>query len=405
MVKINFIKPSVSQQGGGSKKKAAVPVMPVAIIVLVGLLGYGVYYMMSTDMLSGLLAGFSESSNEESRFTRAAEIGKTDSDDNPQTGAEVKSVDNSEDSKDVAVDTKAAVKLEEQPVAQAMPVSQPPPSAAVPEPAPAPISKPTAAVPVSEPPAALASAPKAQAHSPKPSSLVRTHMIEDVVRELGNESRAVKKFDAAYEDMSAVEKINYEVLFSRNAFELITRSVPPDVKLRTIEIEDFRTVYTSGVSPSREMVEELFSAFRRERGELLPKPLSHIKDGIGGSGFQFVITAKPRFGLELDDPFQALDHLGFKESLTVNLRNFSRIAAGNNFKLKAAPSQTSVDRAGSYRRVVYKAEGESTYRDFHKFVLALYDEKVPCAFKKIKLTAKNGDVVSVSAEILFTVKE
>jgi len=229
-------------------------------------------------------------------------------------------------------------------------------------------------------------------------------MIENVVRELGNESRAVKKFDAAYEDMSAVEKINYEVLFGRNSFELVTRSVPQGVRLRTVEIEDFRTVYINGVSPAKEMVQELFSAFRREKGEILPRPYSHIKDDASG-GFQFVVTAKPRFGLELDDPFQALDHLGFRESLTANLRKFSNLARGNNFKMRAAPSQISVDRVGSYRRIVYRVEGESTYRDFHKFVLALYDEKVPCAFKKIKLTAKNNDAVHVSAEILFTVKE
>ncbi|MDR2728985.1 MAG: hypothetical protein LBB56_07615 [Chitinispirillales bacterium] len=404
MVKINFINPSVSQQGGGgSNKKPAVRFMPAAVIALIGLLGYGVYYMVSTDMFSDIIAGFYEGSNDDSRFTKVTDVGGSNSGDKPPTSAEAGFADDGDNNKAAAVDTKAVVKLEEKPaappIAKEVPVSKP---AAAPEPAPQPA---VAAVPVSEPPAAPEPAPKAQTQSPKPSSLVRTHMIENVVRELGNESRAVKKFDAAYEDMSAVEKINYEVLFSRNAFEFITRSVPPGVKLRTIEIEDFRTVYTSGVSPSREMVEELFSAFRRERGELLPKPLSHIKDEIGGSGFQFVITAKPRFGLELDDPFQALDHLGFKESLTANLRNFSRMAAGNNFKMRAAPSQISADKAGSYRRVVYKAEGESTYRDFHKFVLALYDEKVPCAFKKITLTAKNGDVVSVSAEILFTVKE
>jgi len=399
MIKINFIKPSASSQGGGSKGKPAVPGKLLIVVALVGLTGYGAYYMMSTDKFSDMLAGFSMSSDEESPFTRVTDIAKAkpDSDEKPQAGKD-------DDKKTAAADTKTAAKSEEKPAAPtAVPVPQPPKPAAAPEPAPVAASLP--AVPPAPPaPEPVAAAPRAQAQASKPSSLVRTNMIENVVRELGNESRAVKKFDAAYEDMSTVEKINYEVLFARNAFQYITRSVPPGVRLRTVEIENFRTVYTSGVSPSREMVQELFSAFRRERGELLPKPFSHIKDDAGG-GFQFVVTAKPRFGLELDDPFQALDHLGFKESLTANLRKFSRLAGSNNFKMRAAPSQISVDRVGSYRRVVYKAEGESTYRDFHKFVLALYDEKVPCAFRKITLTARNNDVVHVSAEILFTVKE
>jgi len=401
MIKINFIKPSVSPQGGAPKNKPAVPVKLIAVIAIIGLIGYGAHYMMSTEMFSGMLTGFSMSSNDDSQFTRAADIGNVKPDDEQKVDADEKPAVNEDvrddDKKAAAADAKAVVKPEEKPVVSAMPVSQPPP-AAVPEPAPA------AAAPTVPEPAAAAPAPRAAAPSSVPSSLVRTNMIENVVRELGNESRAVKKFDAAYEDMSTVEKINYEVLFARNAFEFVTRSVPPSVKLRTVEIEGFRTVYISGVSPTREMVQELFSAFRRVRGELLPKPFSHIKDDAKG-GFQFVITTKPRFGLELDDPFQALDHLGFKESLTVNLRKFSRLAGSNNFKMRAAPSQISVDRTGSYRRVVYKAEGESTYRDFHKFVLALYDEKVPCAFRKITLTARNNDVVHVSAEILFTVKE
>lgn len=391
MIKINFLKPSVSPQGGAPKNKPAVRIMPVAIIALIGLTGYGAYYMMSTDRFSDLIAGFYVSSDEDSQFTRATDIGNINSDDNTQAGAGVKPADVGDDSKITAADARAAVISEEKPAA----------SAAV-EPVPVTASLPAVApVPVSEP---AAPAPGAQAQLSRPSSLVRTNMIEDVVRELGNESRAVRKFDAAYEDMNTVEKINYEVLFARNAFELVTRNVPPGVKLRTFEIEDFRTVYISGVSPSREMVEELFSAFRRGRGELLPRPLSHIKDNAGG-GFQFVVTTKPRFGLELDDPFQALDHLGFKESLTANLRKFSRLAGSNNFKMRAAPNQISVDRVGSYRRVVYRVEGESTYRDFHKFVLALYNEKVPCAFRKITLTARNNDVIRVSAEILFTVKE
>jgi hypothetical protein len=402
MIKINFIKPSVTPEGGVPKKKPAVG-KPLVIIAIIGLIGYGAYYMMITDRFSDLFDSFNAGFSEDSRFTEVTDIGKANPDDTPQVGADVKSADIGDAKKLVAADTKAVVKPEEKPVASVVPASTPPPAAA-PEPAPVAVSLP-AALPASvSEPAAVAAAPRTQAQSPKPSSLVRTNMIENVVRELGNESRAVKKFDAAYEDMSTVEKINYEVLFARNAFELVTRSVPPGVRLRTVEIENFRTVYISGVSPSREMVQELFSAFRRMKGELLPRPFSNIKDDAGG-GFQFVVTSKPRFGLELDDPFQALDHLGFKESLTANLRKFSNLARSNNFKMRAAPSQISVDRVGSYRRVVYRAEGESTYRDFHKFVLALYDEKVPCAFRKITLTARNNDVVHVSAEILFTVKE
>ncbi|MCO6746508.1 hypothetical protein KQH42_30365, partial [Streptomyces sp. CHA1] len=76
----------------------------------------------------------------------------------------------------------------------------------------------------------------------------------------------------------------------------------------------------------------------------------------------------------------------------------------NRVKFRSSPRRVSVERVGDYRRVIYRAEGESTYRDFHQFVLALYNEKVPCAFKKISLDAKSGTTIKVATEVLFTVK-
>lgn len=238
--------------------------------------------------------------------------------------------------------------------------------------------------------------------APKPSSHIRPNMIENVVKEIGNGDRSVKKFNISYEDMTVAEKINYEVLFGRNALELVGRSVPPGIQLVSLEVEDFQSVYASGLGSSRELVSEMFSSFKSEPVEVLPLPLSNIKDDP--IGYRFVITCKTKFGLELSDPFQALDHLGFKEGLSVHLKDFSRLAKENGVKFRSSPRRVSVERAGSYRRVIYRAEGESTYRDFHQFVLALYNEKVPCAFKKISLDAKSGSTIKVVTEVLFTVK-
>ena len=260
--------------------------------------------------------------------------------------------------------------------------------------------------------------PQTDAPVELPSSLVRTNMAENVVKELDDDiisavtggggavgaSREVNKLNTPYADMTTAEKINYEVLFARNVFDMITRSTPPGIRFRTLEIENFQTVYASGMGSSKEMMQEMFTAFRNERGELLPKPYSHIRDDDKG-GFHFTIAQKPRFGLEVGDPFQALDHLGFRESLTDNLINFSRLAEASGFKMPAVPAQVSMERAGSYRRVIYKTEGMSTYKDMHRFVLALYAEKVPVAFKKISMTPVADEQVRVNAEILFTVRE
>jgi len=245
--------------------------------------------------------------------------------------------------------------------------------------------------------------------SARPSSQVRTQMVENVVKEFDNDvitAAATRGLNTPYALMTTPEKINYEVLFGRNIFNMITKCTPPGIKFRTLEIENFQTVYASGAGLSRHMVQEMFTAFRNERGELLPKPYSNIKDDPGtGGNFTFTIAHKPNFGLEVGDPFQALDHLGFRDGLPQSVREFSRIAGANNFKMSAAPSQITVERAGNYRRVVYRATGMSTYKDFHKFVLALYSEKLPVAFKKVSMTPVRDEQVRVTAEILFTVKE
>jgi hypothetical protein len=252
-----------------------------------------------------------------------------------------------------------------------------------------------------------AEAPPKKTAAPKPSSLVRSNMAEDVVKEFDNEAHAAaaaSKISVTYAEMTVAEKINYEVSFGRNAFEMVTRCAPPGTKLKTLEIENFQTIYASGAGASREMVQEMFAAFRKERGELLPKPLSHIRDGDKG-GYQFVITHKPLFGTEPNAPFQAIDYIEFKGGLQVSINKFSKMAGANGVKLTSAPVQASVEKAGQYRRFVYKASGVSTYQSFRKFVLALYGEKVTCAFKKVTMTPIKDEQVRVNMEILFTVKD
>jgi len=247
--------------------------------------------------------------------------------------------------------------------------------------------------------------PKTDAPAKKPSTLVRTNMAEDVVQEIdASTARPVNKLETPYSEMAAGEKVNYEVLFARNVFNVITRCTPPGIRLRSLEVENFQTVQVSGAGLSRLMVQEMFTAYRGERGELMPKPHSFIKDDAGGK-FSFTVTYRPRFGMDVGDPFQALDRIGFKESLTDHLRSVTRLAGANGFKITEAPEQASAERAGNYRHVVYRAAGTSSYKDFNKFVLALYDEKIPCAIKKVSMTPVVDEVVRVNVEFLFTVKE
>jgi hypothetical protein len=258
------------------------------------------------------------------------------------------------------------------------------------------------------PPAAAAHVPVPREETPAaamPSSQVRTNMAENVVREIGGATAVGGRLGAPYAEMTTAEKINYEVLFGRNVFDMITRCTPPGIRFRSLEIQNFQAVYLSGAGVSRNMVQEMFSAYMRERGELMPKPYSNIKDDPGTRGsYNFTITHKPHFSTA-GDPFQALDHIGFRDGLQQHLRAFSSAAGENNFKMSAAPAQISVERAGIYRRVTYRAAGMSTYKDFQGFVLALYNARMPVAFKTVSMTPVRDEQVRVTAEILFTVKE
>jgi hypothetical protein len=241
----------------------------------------------------------------------------------------------------------------------------------------------------------------------RPSSRVRSNMVENVVKEVDDRAdmQAQNRLSAPYAEMATTDKINYEVLFARNAFNMITRNTPPGgIRFKGLEIENFQTVYASGAGLSRMMVQEMFTAYRNSPGELLPKPYSHIKDYTGGD-FQFVITFNTRFGVDVSDPFQASDNLMFREGIAQNVKRFGELARENNFRMAAALNQTSIERAGEYRRVLFKGSGTATYGDFHKFIIALYDARVPCAFKKIVMKPVRGDEVRVEVDVLFTVRD
>ncbi|MDR3012146.1 MAG: hypothetical protein LBU70_02925 [Chitinispirillales bacterium] len=246
--------------------------------------------------------------------------------------------------------------------------------------------------------------PQIESPAARPSSGVRSRMAENVVREIDDDGRAVSKLDLPYADMSAAERINYEVLFGRNIFNMITRNTPPGIRYRTLEIDSFQTIRATGEGSSRQMAREMFAAFKNERGELLPQPHSFIRDGAAGS-FTFAIVHRPNFGFEVADPFQAIDHIGFRESLPQHLRTLTQLAGENRVRMSSAPTRISAEKSGDYRRVVYRMAGMTTYTDFHSFVQALYDARVPCAFQKIVIGATGGEQVRVGAEVLFVVRD
>jgi hypothetical protein len=241
----------------------------------------------------------------------------------------------------------------------------------------------------------------------KPSTYSKADIVEDVVREVAGERAAAEKqtiLDLSYTDLSFLEKVNYEVLFGKNVFAMLARTIPSGIGLRSLELENFQTLYAVGLGTSRELVSSTFIALKTEKLELLPQPYSYITAN-DGDGYRFVVTCKINSGLDLTDPFQASDHLPSRDDLPLLIKKIGRIGDSSGVTFRGTPQQLDAEKVGAYRRFHYRFKGGATYNDFVRFLLALYEAKVPCAFKKIGLKARSGSDVDVDLQAIITVRE
>ena len=260
--------------------------------------------------------------------------------------------------------------------------------------------------PVKEVPKVQVKAP-APADTPfTPSTYSKADIVEDVVREVAGERAAGKAraLDLPYADLSFLEKVNYEVLFARNVFSMLARTFPSGIGLRSLDLENFQTLYAVGLGTSRELVSSTFIALKTEKLELLPQPFSYITSN-NGDGYRFVVTCKINFGLDLADPFQASDRLPGRDDLPLLTKRIVRIGDSTGVTFRGAPQQTQAEKIGGYRRFHYRLSGKTTYSDFVKFLLALYEARVPCAFRKVDVKALSGSAVDVGLQMILTVRE
>ena len=76
------------------------------------------------------------------------------------------------------------------------------------------------------------------------------NMVEEVVKEV-NDSRLKFResgvLDLPYDQLSFAERINYELLFPKNVCEMLSRVIPAGIGLKSLEIDNFQTVYAVGL--------------------------------------------------------------------------------------------------------------------------------------------------------------
>jgi hypothetical protein len=206
-----------------------------------------------------------------------------------------------------------------------------------------------------------------------------------------------------YAELSAAEKINYEIEFAKNVIDLMAATVPADVGLKSLEVRDFQSIHGVGISASQTTISDFFGTLRgREAVELLPKPQTNIL--ARERDFQFVFTARKDFGLNLKSPSVnlSLAQLPVRDDLEATVGKLVKIAADNEIKTVQTPKQVAVESNEQFRRFRYEYVASGTYGQFAQFVHGLLDAGVPCAFESFKLTAQSKNEVRIEARLLFT---
>jgi hypothetical protein len=231
-------------------------------------------------------------------------------------------------------------------------------------------------------------------------------MVRDVVQEVtaeGKNASAGGRLDLPYNDLSLSEKIGYEVLFAKNVMDLLGVAVPAGMGLRSVESDNFQTLYAVGVASSKELVEGALETLRSRNVALLPRPLTQITRN-GADGFKFAFTGKVEFGLNLRDPITGA-LLPANGDLPRVVAAFERAAKENSITIPKGLTHVSIEKAGAYCRHLYQWTGAGSYKNFVKFVDRLHQAGEPCAFKRILLTAVTGAKVAIESQIIVTTRQ
>ncbi|MGD9201702.1 MAG: hypothetical protein PVI26_09080 [Chitinispirillia bacterium] len=237
-----------------------------------------------------------------------------------------------------------------------------------------------------------------------PSTFVKSNAVEEVVRDVNDLNDKISKrglLDLPYEQLSFLEKINYEINFAKNICDLLHNTFIPGVDFRNLQINSFKSFGGDGLSKSKENVIKVFNALKQEKVEILPKPETSItkKENI----YYFKISCITEFGLDLEAPFLlGYDEVLADNDLSIIIQKILVVAEEKKITVSSDPTLYKSNVIGDYKRFKYHFSGTSSYSDFVAFINSLYDRHIPCAFESFKLKALEQELLSFEAKILLT---
>ena len=237
-----------------------------------------------------------------------------------------------------------------------------------------------------------------------PSTFVSTQAVEDVVADVTDSKDKLNRrglLKLKYEELSFIEKVNYELNFAKNVCDLLGKTVSPGIDFNTIQVGSFNTLQGRGVTKSKEDVVKLFEAFRSENIEIVPKPETKITGSDGG--YKFVIVCRLELGLNLEAPFliDAQNIIDIEE-LDIIVKRVLEVAKDERVRINSGPTYVTSFFEDNYKRYRYRITGASSYNAFVAFINSLYARQIPCAFEKFKLTAFSETSLGIEADLIFT---
>lgn len=239
-----------------------------------------------------------------------------------------------------------------------------------------------------------------------PSSHLSKSVVEETVRdEKGHGDKIDKKgfLRIPYEDMSFIEKVNFENHFSKSVVDLLHRDVSAGVDFRAISFEDYTFLRGNGRAHSKGQINDVFRKLREDGVTFSPKPktsITRLKEG-----FSFKIDSEYRPGLNLQAPFKVYkEDISDYDDVDIIIKRLIDSCEEGGLTIKSGPARSSAMVKNNYRRLTYKLSCVGSYREFASFVNKMYHQQIPCSIKSASLKAIKTGSLRINLEIMITTK-
>jgi len=210
-----------------------------------------------------------------------------------------------------------------------------------------------------------------------------------------------------YRSLGLGPRIAYEISFTDRVLEALTTRLPAGMTPSLVTIDSFEVLRLAGRSPVKEQVTSLLGSLRGDDLKLSPRPQTVVTataDGAYEYTAEVRICFAPRGGADAVDSVLARLPAPTQSEPEARQR-IERLAADANVAVRKGLRYVTTQKAGSYRRYVYRMDAAGTLSDFARMVRTLRAGHVPCAFGSVRITAGRSGRMEIGADVYVSARE